>query len=106
KFCAIQLHVFVCVARVAIAASEFAPAVGVHRPMEWHALGIAAIQERADRQKKIFRPALGFCAGGGGGEARNANQFLSGLRSPVWYRSGRGSFARGLTCAVASGCGE
>ena len=60
----------------------------------------------------MLRPALGFSAEGGSGEARNADQFRSGLRSERRSRlcrdrlRGRGSVARLLTGAVASGCGE
>ena len=106
EFPAIEFHVLVRVARVAIFTAEFAAAIWIYGPAERHALGIAMIQNRANGQQKIFRPALGVRAGGGGGEAGNADQFRRGLRSPVWDRSGRGSVARGLTSAVASGCGE
>jgi hypothetical protein len=67
---------------------------------------MAFVQDRFDGEEEILRPALGFGAGGGGSEASNADQFRRGLLTPVIERRGRGSTARGLTIAVASGLGE
>jgi hypothetical protein len=67
---------------------------------------MAFVEDRFDGEKEILRPALGFGAGGGGSEASNADQFRSGLLTPANGRRGRGSTARGLTIAVASGWGE
>jgi hypothetical protein len=67
---------------------------------------MAFVEDRFDGEKEILRPALGFGAGGGGSEASNADQFRSGLLTPANGRRGRGSTARGLTIAVASGLGE
>jgi len=94
------------IAGVAILAAELAPSIGIHRPSKGHSLGIAMIQNGADREQEIFRAALGFCAKGGCGEARNANQFRCGLRAPDISRSGRGSTAVRLTIAGASGRGK
>jgi len=66
---------------------------------------MALVQDRFDGEEEILRPALGFGAGGGS-EAGNADQFRRGLLTPVSDRRGRGSTARGLTIAVASGLGE
>jgi hypothetical protein len=67
---------------------------------------MALVQDRFDGEEEILRPALGFGAGGGGSEASNADQFRRGLLTPVNGRRGRGSTARELTIAVASGLGE
>ena len=106
EFAAIQLHIFVRIARIAVLAAEFAPAVRVHRPAERHPLRIALVQDRPNGQKKIFRPALGFRARGGGGEARNADQFRCGLRLRSIAGGGAEAPLGGLTIAVASGLGE
>ena len=107
EFVAIQLHEFVRIAGVAIAAAEFAAAIGVDRPVERDVLGFAMIQDRANRQKEILRAALGLRARGGSGETRNADQF----RGMLCFRGGdgrkgRSSIAAGLTVAGASGRGE
>ncbi len=94
EIAAVEIHVFVRVARVAILAAELAAPVGVYSPGEWNAIGIAVVQDRADGQKKVFRPALGIGAGGGSSEASNADQFRSRLRSLARDQSGRGSDAR------------
>ena len=94
------------IARVTVVAAEFAPAVRVHGPAKRDSFGIAVVQYGTDGQQEILGPALGFGARGGSGEACNADQFRSGLRTPAWRRRGSGSFAGGLTGAVASGCGE
>src|SRR5579863_1027370 len=82
---AIELHVLVRIAGVAIGAAEFAAAIGVHRPPEGNSLRMALVQDRFDRKEEILRPALAFGAGGGGGEARNADQFRRGLPTPVRF---------------------
>ena len=60
EFAAIQLHIFVRVARVAVFARKLAPAIRIDRPLKRHAIGIAAIQNRSHRQQKILRPFLRF----------------------------------------------
>src|SRR5271170_6037803 len=78
----IQFHEFVGVPRVAIFASKLAAAVGIDGPFKWHALGIAAVQNRAHRQEEILWPLLGAAFGlsrrRNRCEAGNANQWRSG----------------------------
>src|SRR5215831_4094999 len=94
------------VACVAVFAAEFASPIGVHGPAEWHALGMAFVQNGLHREEKILRSTFGFTKRGGCGEARNADQFRRGLLTPGRYRRGRRSTVLGLTIAVASGLGE
>jgi len=94
------------VPRVAVFAAELAAAIGIDGPPERHPLRMAFVQDRFDGQEKVLRPALGFGAEGGCGEARNADQFRRVLLTPGRFRRGRGSTVRGLTSAGASGCGE
>ena len=75
EICPVQIHVFVRIARVAVLAAKFASAIGIDRPAEGHALGIAAVQDRARRQQKILRSALGVGQRGRGGEACDAGSF-------------------------------
>ncbi len=71
----VQLHVFVCIPRVAVVAAKFAATVGVHCPGKRHVLGIAVVQDRARGQKEILRAALGVSERGGGGETGDADAF-------------------------------
>ncbi len=106
EIAAVELHVLVRVAGVAVLAAEFAAAIRVHGPPERYPFRVAFVQDRFDGEDKVLRPALGFGAEGGCGEARNADQFRRVLLTPGRYRRGRGSTVRRLTSAGASGCGE
>ena len=52
---AVQLHVLVCVPRIAVAAAKFAAAVRIDRPFKRNALRIAPVKDRPHRQQEILR---------------------------------------------------
>src|SRR5262249_46251509 len=118
KSTAIDFHVFVGVASVAIFAAKFAAAIGVDGPFERDAVGFAAVKDGLHGKKEIlglvFRLAARFRGRRRGSEAGNADQrrfrawrhSSSGTRRLLLSRTGwRGAIRLSGLRAFAAGAG-
>src|SRR5262249_24899577 len=115
---AIDFHVFVGIASVAIFAAKFAAAVGIDGPFKGNAIGVAAVEDGLHRETEGFGLMFGFaarCRGWRrGSEAGNANQrrfrawrhSSGGARRLCLSRAGwRGAIRRSGLRAIAAGAG-
>jgi hypothetical protein len=77
----VELHEFVGIAGVAVAAGEFAAAVGVDGPIEGHALGGTAIEEVFGGEGAVFDAFFGGVEGALAGESGDTGEHFGYVRS-------------------------